>query len=131
MDSGLEFGFNSNPRGNPWSWFFNYSWQDMPEVTGIDISEVNLPPENRVNFGLAFQITDDLLDATGDAAEAGKAVGKDQAQGKATLVALQGVDEARAIAARFCHNAMESLDLYGDKADLLRNVTRSVTDRRA
>ena len=95
------------------------------------------PPDQRAalrtfgsNFGLAFQITDDLLDATGDAAEAGKAVGKDQAQGKATLVALQGVDDARATAARYCHNAMESLDLYSDKADLLRDVARSVTDRR-
>jgi farnesyl diphosphate synthase len=83
-----------------------------------------------VNFGLAFQITDDLMDATGDARDAGKAVGKDAAQGKATLVALEGVDGAREMAARFCHNAMESLDLYGDKADLLRDVTRSVTDRR-
>jgi farnesyl diphosphate synthase len=83
-----------------------------------------------VNFGLAFQITDDLMDATGDARDAGKAVGKDAAQGKATLVTLEGVDGAREMAARFCHNAMESLDLYGDKADLLRDVTRSVTDRR-
>jgi farnesyl diphosphate synthase len=95
------------------------------------------PPDERaalrgfgVNFGLAFQITDDLLDATGDADEAGKAVGKDAAQDKATLIALQGVDGARASAARFCHNAMESLDLYGDKADLLREVARAVTDRR-
>ncbi len=83
-----------------------------------------------VNFGLAFQITDDLLDATGDTDVTGKAVGKDAAQGKATLVALQGVDGAREMAARFCHNAMESLDLYGNKADLLRDVARSVTDRR-
>jgi farnesyl diphosphate synthase len=84
-----------------------------------------------VNFGLAFQITDDLMDVTGDAGEAGKAVGKDAAQGKATLVELEGVDGARESAARFCHNAMESLDLYGDKADLLREVTRRITDRRA
>lgn len=83
-----------------------------------------------VNFGLAFQITDDLLDATGDARDAGKAVGKDAAQGKATLVALEGIEKARKISARFCHNAMESLELFGDKADLLREVTRSVTDRR-
>ena len=84
-----------------------------------------------LNFGLAFQITDDLMDATGDASEAGKAVGKDAAKGKATLVELEGLESARAIAACFCHNAMESLDLYGDKADLLREVTRSVTGRRS
>lgn len=96
------------------------------------------PPDQRValrtfglNFGLAFQITDDLMDATGDASEAGKAVGKDAARGKATLVELEGLEGARAIAARFCHNAMESLDLFGDKADLLREVARSVTGRRS
>ena len=83
-----------------------------------------------INFGLAFQITDDLMDVVGDAAEAGKAVGKDAEQGKATLVALQGVGGARETAARFCHNAMESLDLFGDKADLLRDLARNVTDRR-
>jgi len=96
------------------------------------------PPDQRaalrafgLNFGLAFQITDDLMDATGDAAEAGKAVGKDAAQGKATLVELEGIEGARAAAARFCHNAVDSLDLYGEKADLLRQVARSDTDRRS
>jgi farnesyl diphosphate synthase len=96
------------------------------------------PPDQRIalrtfglNFGLAFQITDDLMDVTGDASEAGKAVGKDAAQGKATLVELEGLESARAIAARFCHNAMESLDLYGDRADLLREIAGSVTSRRS
>ncbi len=62
VDSGLEFGFNSNPRDD-WSWFFNYSWQDEPEVAGVEQvtlpngtvrDTVNSPPEHRANFGVAF-----------------------------------------------------------------------------
>ncbi|MFQ5527043.1 MAG: TonB-dependent receptor plug domain-containing protein [Thermoanaerobaculia bacterium] len=62
VDSGVEIGFNSNPR-DTWSWFFNYSWQDEPEVTGVDPvtlpngtvrQAVNSPPENRANLGLAY-----------------------------------------------------------------------------
>ena len=47
------------------------------------------------DFGLAFQIADDLIDATGDADEAGKAVGKDADAGKATYVSHLGVEGAR------------------------------------
>src|SRR5690606_14587309 len=50
-------------------------------------------------LGLAFQIADDILDVTGDAAVAGKRVGKDAAAGKATFVSLLGLDGARARAA--------------------------------
>jgi outer membrane receptor for ferrienterochelin and colicin len=62
VDRGLEFGFNSNPRDN-WSWFLNYSWQDDPEVSGIERVTlpngttrfaVNSPPTNRANLGVAF-----------------------------------------------------------------------------
>ena len=62
VDSGVELGFNSNPR-DQWSWFFNYSYQDKPEVTGIDPvtlpngtvrDAVNTPPEHRANLGVAY-----------------------------------------------------------------------------
>jgi farnesyl diphosphate synthase len=80
-------------------------------------------------FGLAFQIADDLIDVLGTAEEAGKAVGKDQDQGKATLVSLLGVDQARAEAARLARQAAEALSPYGPAADDLRVLPFFLLDR--
>ena len=60
------------------------------------------------SFGQAFQLADDLLDAQGDAAALGKAVAKDEARGKATLVALLGADGAKARLAALLHKAGSS-----------------------
>ncbi len=53
VDQGVELGLNGR-AGEGWNWFFNYSWQDEPEVTDLDISQINLPPENRFNAGLGY-----------------------------------------------------------------------------
>lgn len=82
------------------------------------------------DLGLAFQITDDLLDETGDEADLGKAVGKDAAAGKATFISILGVDGARRQAQLLAAQAVEHLDLFGKKADLLREVARYVVERR-
>ena len=80
-------------------------------------------------FGLAFQIADDLIDATGTVEQAGKAVGKDQEQGKATLVSLYGIDKARAESLRLARAAAESLAPYGAAADDLRALPFYLLDR--
>jgi farnesyl diphosphate synthase len=74
------------------------------------------------DMGLVFQITDDLVDVTSTAEKAGKAVGKDQDAGKATLVSIYGIDGARAEAQKIADRAVASLEPYGDKAAALRDL---------
>ena len=80
------------------------------------------------DFGLVFQITDDLLDVLGSAEKVGKSVGKDRAQGKATLVSQLGVDGARSKAVALAERAANTLTHY-DKADDLRALALYLLDR--
>jgi farnesyl diphosphate synthase len=80
-------------------------------------------------LGLAFQIADDILDVTGDAAKAGKRLGKDVAAGKATFVSLLGLDGARTRARALVAEAEAALVPYGAAADNLIAAARFVIAR--
>ena len=81
------------------------------------------------DFGLTFQITDDLIDTVSSAGVAGKSVGKDEAQGKATLVSIFGIEGARAKAAELAERAAARLAGFGPVADLLRSLPYRLLDR--
>jgi farnesyl diphosphate synthase len=82
------------------------------------------------DLGLAFQIADDLLDVEGDTATLGKTAGKDEAAGKSTFVSLLGLDRARDQARMLADQAVRHLDVFDEKADLMRDVARFVVERK-
>ncbi len=93
-------------------------------------------PEGRVHWrayardiGLAFQIADDLLDVEGDPDKAGKALRKDEGQGKATFVTLMGVEPARAQARMLTEQAIARLASHGEEASLLKALARYIVER--
>ncbi len=80
-------------------------------------------------MGLAFQVTDDCLDATATAEALGKTPGKDLAQGKNTYVSLLGVEGARGYARRLIRDALAYLERFGPSADGLRILARLFIER--
>ena len=80
-------------------------------------------------LGLAFQITDDLLDVEGNQDKIGKSVRKDDAAGKATFVSLLGVAEARSKAQTLIEQSIACLTHFNGRAELLRDVAQFVVSR--
>ncbi len=80
-------------------------------------------------LGLAFQLTDDVLDIEGDAQEVGKAIGKDAEAGKATLVGMLGLDEAKRRIESLEKEAINALAPFGTASQTLADAARFVTRR--
>ena len=82
------------------------------------------------HFGLAFQITDDILDVIGSAEEIGKPVGSDEKNNKSTYVSLTSLPEAQALACCTAEAAEEALSIFGAEADFLRGLVSYLVNRK-
>lgn len=81
-------------------------------------------------FGLAFQITDDILDVVGDEAEIGKPVGSDQRNNKSTYVTLTSLEEARRLAQETVDEGVAALEGFGEEAVFLQDLLKSMLTRK-
>jgi geranylgeranyl diphosphate synthase type II len=81
-------------------------------------------------LGLAFQITDDILDVEGDAEAMGKPVGSDAKNAKSTYVSLYTLEGAKALAERTVEEALQCLEMFGENADALREITKLMCNRK-
>ena len=82
------------------------------------------------NFGLAFQITDDILDVEGDAKILGKATGSDAKKNKSTYVSLTSLDAAKKLAKATVDDATDALKIFGSEADFLRELVQYLIGRK-
>lgn len=80
-------------------------------------------------IGLAFQITDDILDVLGSSETLGKTVGADEKRGKATYPGLLGLEQARNMQTLLYQKALETLQCFDEKADPLRYIARVIIER--
>jgi farnesyl diphosphate synthase len=80
-------------------------------------------------IGLAFQVVDDVLDAEATTATLGKTAGKDAENNKPTYISLLGARQARELAEGLRRDACQSLEIFGAKAERLRQVTDFIIQR--
>jgi geranylgeranyl diphosphate synthase type II len=98
---------------------------------GADPSDLARLGDYAAAIGLAFQVVDDVLDATEDAARLGKTAGKDRAARKATYLSVHGLERARSMARELLDQALGAVAPLGARGRLLAGLAQVIVDRRA
>ena len=106
---------------------FRFACEAGAIMAGADRSSLRCYADN---IGLAFQITDDLLDLESTPEQLGKATQKDTGKGKATIADLMGRDAAQQKAESLAETAIAALTPYGSAADALRATARFIISRK-
>lgn len=97
---------------------------------GLDADQTERLDHYAKCLGLAFQIQDDVLDVEGDTAQIGKTAGRDQELNKATYPALVGLAEAKAMANQLITEAIESVAIFGERAQPLIWIANALLGRK-
>lgn len=97
---------------------------------GADDEKLQALTDYAEKFGLAFQITDDILDVVGDEAAIGKPVGSDERNHKSTYVTILSLEKAQALAKETVDAAVSSLSTFGAEADFLRDLVQMLVERK-
>ncbi|MBB3119150.1 polyprenyl synthetase family protein [Pseudoduganella violacea] len=102
-------------------------------LAGKDLDAAELQALNDYSraIGLAFQVVDDILDATADSATLGKTAGKDAADNKPTYVSILGLEPSQALAEKLRLEAHAALAPFGDNAQRLRELADLIVQRKA
>lgn len=99
-------------------------------IGGANEGELELLTEYAEKAGLAFQVADDVLDATATSEELGKTAGKDEASQKATYVSLYGIATARHRAEQLCQEAITAVQKIGRETSQLEAIARFIVERK-
>lgn len=114
-------------QGHKTGALFRFACEAGAIMAGADRSPLRRYADN---IGLAFQITDDLLDLESTPAELGKATQKDKKKGKATIVDLMGRGAAQQKTKSLVESAIAALAPYGSAAGTLRAAARFIISRK-
>jgi len=102
--------------------------------TGARLAEGNAEQIHRLDqfaqfIGLAFQISDDILNVEGNPDEMGKAVGTDSQRNKNTYPSILGLEESKALGQKIINNALKMLDGFDSRSDPLRVIASYIIER--
>jgi geranylgeranyl diphosphate synthase type II len=99
-------------------------------LSGLNSNQIKMLESYAQNIGLAFQVTDDILNVEGDPEMMGKAVGTDKLRHKTTYPSLLGLQESKKLAIELVKNALQAIESFDKKAEPLRAIANYIITRK-